>query len=201
MIKSLIALLAICLAVTGCGTAARNEARNNGTGMQSQQTAPAERNIEAPKDVAAHLEALAMNVPGVNSAHCVIIGNRAVVGVNVDGNVERSRVGTIKYSVAEAFHKDEYGIDAIVTADMDLTERLKEMRDDMVAGRPIAGFAEEMADIIGRIIPLMPRDVQPEETGPDESAAQQEQAQQAPQGRQSGQGNGGAGARSGAAAR
>ena len=77
--------------------------------------------------------------------------------------MERSRVGTIKYSVAEAFRKDPYGINAVVTADIDLAQRLNEIGDDIRLGRPAAGFAEEMADIMGRIVPQVPRDVKPQE--------------------------------------
>jgi len=131
--------------------------------MTTQQTHPRTLAEVDNNQVAAHLEALAQSVPGVNKAHCVIMGNKAVVGIDVDEHLERSRVGTIKYSVAEAFRKDPYGIDAIVTADMDLSGRLKEIGADIRRGRPIAGFAEEMADIIGRIVPQVPRDTPPAE--------------------------------------
>lgn len=121
--------------------------------------------------VEAHLEQLAMNVEGVEGAHCVIIGNTAIVGVDVDGKLERSRVGIIKYSVAEAFRRDPYGVDAFVTADLDISSRLAEIGQDIRQGRPIAGFAEELADMMGRIIPQVPRDLGPED--PDPNAQQQ----------------------------
>jgi YhcN/YlaJ family sporulation lipoprotein len=121
--------------------------------------------------VEAHLEQLAMNVEGVEGAHCVIIGNTAIVGIDVDGNLERSRVGVIKYSVAEAFRKDPYGVDAFVTADLDIASRLSEIGQDIRQGRPIAGFAEELADMMGRIIPQVPRDVTP--PNPDPNSQQQ----------------------------
>lgn len=117
--------------------------------------------------VEAHLEQLAMNVDGVQGAHCVIIGNTAIVGIDVDGNLERSRVGVIKYSVAEAFRKDPYGVDAFVTADLDISNRLSEIGQDIRQGRPIAGFAEELADMMGRIIPQIPRDVMPSDPNPN----------------------------------
>lgn len=75
--------------------------------------------------------------------------------------MERAQVGTVKYAVAEAFRKDPYGVDALVTADMDLGQRLREIRADMRNGRPIAGFAEEMADIVGRLVPQIPRNIVP----------------------------------------
>lgn len=113
------------------------------------------------KAVAAHLEQLAEGIRGVRHANCVIFGKYAVVGIDVDPKMERSRVGTTKYAVAEAFRKDPYGIDALVTADMDMAQRIREIRADAKRGRPIAGFAEEMADIVGRLVPQVPRSIVP----------------------------------------
>lgn len=164
MRKRLVSAVVLCLLATGCGTVARNETspspQNNGR-VRAQQSAPRKEAITDSKKVAAHLESLAMHVPGVKSAHCVVFQNTAIVGINVAGTLERSRVGTIKYAVAEALRKDPYGINALVTADIDLSNRLQEVRKDFQRGRPISGFAEEMADIIGRIVPQMPRDTKP----------------------------------------
>ncbi|WP_379161193.1 YhcN/YlaJ family sporulation lipoprotein [Paenibacillus sp. sgz5001063] len=110
-----------------------------------------------------HYERLAKRVPGVKGAHCVVMNNVAVVGIDVDGNLTRSRVGSIKYSVAEAIRKDPRSKDprsvkAFVTADMDVSSRLAEMGRHISKGHPVSGFAAEMADIIGRIIPQLPED-------------------------------------------
>jgi YhcN/YlaJ family sporulation lipoprotein len=165
MFKWLASAFIIAIVATGCSTVARNETspspQNNGR-VEAQQTDPRKKEIKSSEQVAKHLEQLAEGVDGVKNARCVVFGNTAIVGIDVDANLERSRVGTLKYSVAEAFRKDPYGIDALVTADMDLTERINEIGDDIRRGRPIAGFAEEMADIIGRIVPQMPRDLMPD---------------------------------------
>lgn len=108
-----------------------------------------------------HLEQLAKRVPGVDGAHCVVLGKTAIVGLDVKGSLDRSRVGTIKYSVAEAIRKDPRRINALVTADMDLSHRLAEMSRHVSQGRPISGFATELADIVGRIIPQLPEDTKP----------------------------------------
>ncbi|WP_201001501.1 YhcN/YlaJ family sporulation lipoprotein [Paenibacillus glycanilyticus] len=166
MYRKLIAAIAIAAITAGCGNAIRNETspspQNNGS-VRAQQTSPQKKEIANPEQVSRHLEQLAMGIKGVTNAHCVVLGNTAVVGIDVDSKLDRSRVGTIKYSVAEAFHKDPYGIDAIVTADMDLSQRLNEIGADIRRGRPISGFAEEMADIIGRIVPQIPREVMPQD--------------------------------------
>ncbi|WP_310550260.1 YhcN/YlaJ family sporulation lipoprotein [Paenibacillus glufosinatiresistens] len=110
-----------------------------------------------------HLERLARRVPGVEDAHCVVMGDTAIVGLDVDGSLSRSRVGTVKYAVAEALRQDARGANALVTADMDLSHRIAELGRHFRAGRPIEGFATEMADIIGRIIPQAPEDTHPAE--------------------------------------
>jgi YhcN/YlaJ family sporulation lipoprotein len=127
-------------------------------GIRAQQTAPTKQVIVNPAEVENHLEQLALRVPGVQSANCVVYGNTAVVGIDVKQDMDRSKIGTVKFSVAEALRKDPYGANAIVTADMDLDQRLRNIRDKARSGRPVAGFAEEMADIIGRIMPQLPKD-------------------------------------------
>ncbi|MEK3882529.1 YhcN/YlaJ family sporulation lipoprotein [Paenibacillus sp. PL2-23] len=162
MYKWLSAAIVIAIVATGCSAGARNHSspspQNNGQ-VTAQQNTSGKKQIVDRTEVEAHLEELAKGIQGVDNAHCVVIGNTAIVGIDVDGNLERSRVGTIKYSVAEAFRKDPYGIDAFVTADIDINNRLREIGEDLRQGRPIAGFAEELADIMGRLVPQMPRDI------------------------------------------
>jgi sporulation lipoprotein, YhcN/YlaJ family len=166
MIKRLrpAAVLLAALLAGGCGNYAQNDASpspQNNASYEAQQNDAAPGRPGGRAEMAARLEQLAMSVEGVNNAHCVVIGQTAVVGIDVDPALERSRVGTIKYSVAEALRKDYDGMNALVTADIDIAQRLGEMGEDIRNGRPIAGFVEEMADIIGRIIPQVPRDIAP----------------------------------------
>ncbi|WP_342552076.1 YhcN/YlaJ family sporulation lipoprotein [Paenibacillus sp. FSL R7-0652] len=137
-----------------------NVAEDSGTGPMSNE-----------KRVS-HLKALAKQVEGVQDANCVILGNTAVVGIDVDGDLERARVGTIKYAVAEALRKDPEGVDSIVTADADVSERIKEIGEHIRKGHPISGFASELADMVGRIIPQLPKDVKVRQN-PDEPAQDQ----------------------------
>lgn len=111
-----------------------------------------------------HLEAMAEKVSGVKKAHAVVFGNTAIVGIDVDGKLSRSRVGNIKYSVAETLKKDPRGKNALVTADMDLSNRIAEIGQHIKKGEPISGFASELADIVGRIVPQLPKDVKPRQT-------------------------------------
>lgn len=173
MYKWLASAIVLAIVTTGCSTVARNDTSpspQNNNGVQAQQAAPPKKEINNSEEVALHLEQLAKGVKGVQNAHCVVFGNTAVVGIDIDGKLERSEVGTIKYTVAEAFRKDPYGINALVTADMDISQRLRELGSDIRSGRPIQGFAEEMADIVGRIIPQLPREIMPREEPTNERA-------------------------------
>ncbi|GLI08338.1 hypothetical protein YDYSG_43690 [Paenibacillus tyrfis] len=166
-----VTLLMLSAVVSGCNQAPKNGAAPSQTAdsnrqVQVKQTAPQKKEIQDPRAVANRLEQIAVSVPNVESANCVVFGNTAVVGINVPPAMDRAKVGTIKLSVAEALKKDPYGVDALVTADMDLNQRLLNIRQQAMNGRPINGFAEEMAAIIGRIVPQMPRDVNPLQSQP-----------------------------------
>ncbi|MBO8171167.1 MAG: YhcN/YlaJ family sporulation lipoprotein [Bacillaceae bacterium] len=146
-----------------------------------EQTAPREQNNnETAQETAERLVRLAREVPGVKGATAVVAGNTAVVGIDVKQSLDRTRVGTIKYSVAEALKEDPDGARALVTADPDIVQRLREMNQEIQNGRPIAGIAEELADIVGRIIPQMPRDVQRREQPNDTTNEQRINQEESP---------------------
>ena len=174
----LYAAAVFALQAAGCGKAPDQGATPGGNDaanpqVKVQQTLPAPQPNADPREVAAHLETIAESVPRVQAARCVVFGNTAIVGIDVDPALERAEVGTVKYSVAEALRKDPYGVHAFVTADMDLAGRIAEIRDDIRQGRPIAGFAEELADIIGRIVPQIPKDLTPQGNPPARTDHQQ----------------------------
>jgi YhcN/YlaJ family sporulation lipoprotein len=155
-------LLVISL-LTSCGTASKNASPSPQNQDQINLTTSSTTNDITYKtqdmSIKNHLEALAERVPGVKKAHCVVMNNTAVVGIDVEGSLPRSRVGTIKYSVAEALRTDPRGMKSLVTADLDISNRIAEIGDHIRQGHPISGFAAELADIVGRIIPQLPKDV------------------------------------------
>ncbi|RKP55622.1 YhcN/YlaJ family sporulation lipoprotein [Cohnella endophytica] len=154
-------LFAQTLGTVGCGKNTASPAPTDYRITAKSAGTKANKALGNPKQVAAHLESLARGIKGVKGANCVVFGKYAIVGIDVDEKMERSQVGTIKYSVAEAFRKDPYGIDAIVTADIDMAQRVREIRADVKSGHPISGFAEELSDIVGRLIPQIPRNIVP----------------------------------------
>jgi len=179
MLGTLLLASAGFLSACGGNPQAAQDTGQNTYNIRVNQTQP---NVDEERKQAteARLEQLAEGIREVKHANCVILGNTAIVGIDVGGDLDRSRVGTIKYAVAEALKKDPVGINAIVTADMDLNARLQEIKQDIANGRPIQGIAEELADIVGRIIPQLPGDTvgRENEAPPDPNASTQEQGVQ-----------------------
>ncbi|GGB44833.1 YhcN/YlaJ family sporulation lipoprotein [Virgibacillus dakarensis] len=136
--------------------------------IQVEDSNPAKRKNVTNEDMANHLANVARDVPNVNDAAAVVAGPYAVVGIDVDKDLDRSRVGTIKYSVLEALKHDPYGKTAVVVADADITERLRHMSNKISQGHPVQGVVDELSGIVSRYMPDFPiNDDQPEE--PDQN--------------------------------
>lgn len=120
------------------------------------------------EEIADHLAHIAGDVPQVNDAVAIVVGPYAVVGIDVDKELDRSRVGTIKYSVLEALQHDPYGRTAVVVADGDIMERIRGMNDKISQGHPVQGILDEVAAIVARYMPDLPiPEQQPEQ--PDQN--------------------------------
>jgi YhcN/YlaJ family sporulation lipoprotein len=133
-----------------------------------KNSAPREELDLSNEQIANHLAHVASEVPEVNDAVSIVIGPYAIVGIDVDKELDRSRVGTIKYSVLEALQHDPYGRTAVVVADADVNERIRGMNDKIKQGYPVQGIIDEVAAIVGRYMPDFPiSEDQPEE--PDQN--------------------------------
>lgn len=149
----------ICLLLAGCNTNSRNQIANNGNNGTVQNSYIENVDRKSGQEISKRLVHLATSIPNVNDATAVVLGKYAIVGIDVDSKIDRSQVGTIKYSVAESLKKDPYGANAVVVADADTTERLKEIQADIKNGRPIRGILEELAEVSGRLMPQVPGDL------------------------------------------
>jgi YhcN/YlaJ family sporulation lipoprotein len=111
------------------------------------------------QQVSKHLVALANEIPEGNDATAVVLGKFAVVGIDVNSDLERNKVESVKYSVAESLMHDPYGARAVVIADADTNTRLREMAREIEEGRPVVGILDELAAIVGRVVPEIPSEI------------------------------------------
>lgn len=144
--------------IAGCGKKETDQSLQT-QDTENQYTQINHSNMDKDLDnhqLATHLANIANDVPNVNNATAIVAGPYAVVGIDVDKHLDRSRVGTIKYSVAEALQHDPYGKTAVVIADGDISERIRLMSMKMSDGYPIKGVVDELSAIVGRYMPELP---------------------------------------------
>ncbi len=149
------------LMIGGCSLNEQGQEKNTNQG--AKVTEVKNTNIQKPtresgQQIAKRLTDLAVQVPQVNDATAVVLGEYAIVGIDVDKDLDRSQVGTIKYSVGEILQNDPYGANATIVADPDMNERIREVAADIKNGNPIRGILNELSDITSRIIPEVPGD-------------------------------------------
>ncbi|MDQ0272419.1 YhcN/YlaJ family sporulation lipoprotein [Cytobacillus purgationiresistens] len=158
-------ILAMSLFLAACGTTQNESAPNTGEQKDTPHTVNVKNSTiehqtrESGQQISEHLVDLSTQLPHVNDATAVVLGKYAIVGIDIDENTERSDVGSIKYSVAEALKHDPHGANAMIIADPDLYARLQEIGEDIKSGQPIQGIMNELADISGRLIPEVPADI------------------------------------------
>lgn len=158
--KKIIITIAIFFVIAGCTTNKDIQQKNNRNSLVNVKNSNIEEvDRKTGQEISKRLVKLATSIPNVNDATAVVIGRYAIVGIDVNSKLDRSQVGTIKYSVAESLKKDPNGARAVVIADPDTTQRLKEISADIKNGRPIQGVMEELADVAGRLMPEIPGDL------------------------------------------
>ncbi|MDT9023777.1 YhcN/YlaJ family sporulation lipoprotein [Rossellomorea sp. YC4-1] len=158
----LISLLMVTIILGACANKDEVGYDNDSNSNNNKPITVQDSNIQhverkSGQQISRHLVDLTTSVPDVKDATAVVFGKYAFVGIDIDSDIERSQVGSIKYSVAEALQKDPYGAEAIVIADPDLYARLNEISKDIQRGEPVQGIMNELADISGRLMPEIPR--------------------------------------------
>ncbi|MGE8206759.1 YhcN/YlaJ family sporulation lipoprotein [Heyndrickxia sp. NPDC080065] len=157
--------LILCLSALLAACANKNIGQNNNLNNNTPRTITVKdsniRNVDrkSGQEISKRLVKLATSEPKVKDATAVVFGNYAIVGIDVDDKLDLSQVGSIKYSVAESLKHDPYGANAIVVADPDFTARLREIGQDIRAGKPGQGILNELADIAGRLMPEIPKNL------------------------------------------
>jgi YhcN/YlaJ family sporulation lipoprotein len=157
--KKTLLLTVLCMILAGCSTKKDTTSKDNLNNVNVKNSYIESVDRKSGQEISKRLVKLSTSVPNVNDATAVVLGRYALVGIDVNSKIDRSQVGSIKYSVAESLKKDPYGAKAVVVADADTTQRLKEIQDDINKGRPVQGIMEELADVAGRLMPEIPGDL------------------------------------------
>lgn len=157
--KIRLALFLSLLFLSGCGFNNGNNSQDNNNKVSVNNSTIQNVDRKTGQQISKHLVNLATGIKGVNDATAVVLGKYAIVGIDVNSNIDRSQVGSIKYAVSEGLKDDPNGANAMVVADPDMTARLREISEDIQKGEPIQGIINELADISGRLMPEIPADI------------------------------------------
>jgi YhcN/YlaJ family sporulation lipoprotein len=174
-------LVLIAITITACkdnDEAGNNNDTNNFLQVKNSEIEEEEKDM-SNTEMAEHLAHIASNIPGVNHATAVVLGPYSVVGIDVDKELDRTRVGTIKYSVAEALKQDTHGNNTMVVADGDVMERIRRLSEKVRQGHPEDAIVDELAALIGRYMPEVPqKENQPEEPDTNQKMLDEQKEQQ-----------------------
>lgn len=157
--KKTLIIAALLLILAGCSTKKELSNNVNDSSVKVKNSYIENVDRKTGQEISKRLVKLATSIPNVKDATAVVLGRYAIVGIDVNAKIDRSQVGSIKYSVAESLKKDPYGAKSVVVADADTTQRLREIQEDINKGRPIQGIMEELADVAGRLMPEIPGDI------------------------------------------
>lgn len=160
MLQRALISLTLLIALTGCQQQNHAQSQPNPRYQDVNYKVNKQKSNGSGQAIAKRLVDIATRIPEVHHATAVVAGRYAVVGIDLDKHLDRARVGTIKYTVAQALKKDPYGANAIVTSDPDIIERLKRMNQAIRNGKPVSGIAEQLAEIVERLMPELPNNVQ-----------------------------------------
>ncbi|WP_034868795.1 YhcN/YlaJ family sporulation lipoprotein [Clostridium lundense] len=93
-------------------------------------------------------------IKGVKSANVVISEERALVGINLDKNIEGKLTDNIKNEVDKKVKSVDPKIKTVATsADVDIVQRITNVGNGIRQGKPLSEFGNEVEEIFRRIMP------------------------------------------------
>lgn len=94
------------------------------------------------------------DLEGVKNSTVILSGNTALVGVDIDQNLEGKVTDDLKRKIEKIVRNTDKNIENVgITADPDIFERIKNMARDVRNGAPIKGFGKEIEEMFRRIVP------------------------------------------------
>ncbi|NLM12571.1 MAG: YhcN/YlaJ family sporulation lipoprotein [Epulopiscium sp.] len=112
--------------------------------------------IKYSNERAKHIAEAITNLPKVEKATVIVTGNIALVGVELDSNINESEMDETKKLIEEkTFSADASLKNVSVTASPEIVKRIHSIAQDLNRGKPIEGLAEELGSIIRRITPIV----------------------------------------------
>lgn len=161
--KLILSLLVAVLLLTffvGCSPARRpandttERTRNQTTEQNRNNMTTDKMDARESNRIAEQLAEEATKVEGVKSASVVITNKTAIVGLNLEANIEGDKTEDIKQEVTNRLKQANKNIETVsISTDADTVTRIREIARGVAEGRPVSEFAKELSEITRRITP------------------------------------------------
>lgn len=166
LIKKRIAAACMVIAVltagmAGCGTASKKPMTPKNMSSQSQQGYNTQK-TPAPNQervLADRFSRIATQVDGVKSATTVVqrmTNGKYTVMVGLELKSGVTKPETIKKKVADRIKMTDHQVaKVLVTSDPQLVQRVKDIANGVIQGRPVSSFADQINELAKRMAPTM----------------------------------------------
>ncbi|MHB8170235.1 MAG: YhcN/YlaJ family sporulation lipoprotein [Thermincolia bacterium] len=114
---------------------------------------PGPRTQVQARDAADDIADKVATVRGVNKASVVVVGNVALIGLDLDKDVEKAQTEAIRERAATQAKDDPRIVNAVVESDPDSVARIQKIADGVRKGRPISEFFTEIGEFFNRLKP------------------------------------------------
>jgi YhcN/YlaJ family sporulation lipoprotein len=109
---------------------------------------------EESNRIAEQLAKEATKVKGVKNVTVVYTNRTAVVGLDLEANIEADRTDDIKQEVSNRIKKANKNVETVsISTDADTVTRIRNIARGVAEGRPVSEFAKELSEITRRITP------------------------------------------------
>ncbi|KEI06741.1 YhcN/YlaJ family sporulation lipoprotein [Clostridium botulinum] len=93
-------------------------------------------------------------IKDVKGSSVIITGDKALVGIKLEGNVEDAKTKEIKAEVEKVVKNTDKNLKSVaVSADVALFTRISKVGEGLRSGRPFSEFTNEVGEIFRRILP------------------------------------------------
>jgi YhcN/YlaJ family sporulation lipoprotein len=153
----LLVLLLVLASMAGCAVY-RRPAPNQPT--QPGPTTPmVPPNAQAQPSVADEIVRIVNAMQGVKGSYAVVLGNVAMVGVDLKDRLSGEQEDQLKTRIATEVERQIPNLAEVwVSADPDLVVRIRSLADRIARGEPISGFMDEVTELLQKLQPEASRD-------------------------------------------
>ncbi|KGM96518.1 hypothetical protein Z968_06275 [Clostridium novyi A str. 4552] len=162
-IIAVVSALVLSLSMIGCTTSDTTKDNKNTTNETTKQEVKKDTNgmtngMNKTEDYSSErvkkIEDAVNKIKEVKSSAVVITGDRALVGINLQPNVEDAKTKQVKSEVEKIAKSTDKNLKSVaVSSDVDIFTRISKVGEGLKSGKPFSEFTKEVEEIFRRVLP------------------------------------------------